>query len=324
MNHIMASAVLTDLFPKLFSNTITPVFRVAEHGALADFILPPGHIIVLGGMPGVGKSSFIFQVLADFLRLNVDCRALIANVEMDPEELLTREISRLSGVYLGFDRAELSDEEKERLQSCKATLDSYAPRLAIIPMPFTLDDIIEAIDRFNPTLVVIDYMQCVDTGERGGDNNERLRLNRMVAACRGRVADRIIIMISAIKRTASNYNPKDLGMDSYRESGGIEYGCNFGYIMIPDVDSNQNGDVKRVILRHLKSRSTGKKDIHLVFDGRLHRWVGADDVPSSISPENVSDKETTAQLESIAPETKTNLLNLWHKHQEKKASGNGE
>lgn len=318
MNILTAAAVLADMLPGLLANVVTPVFRVAEHGALANLLLAPGNIIVIGGMPAVGKSSFIFQVTADFLRLNCDHLALFANVEMSPEELMTREVSRISGVYLGVDRGELSDEEVERIKGCMPTLNSYASRLAILPMPFTLDDIIAAIESFNPTLVVIDYLQCIDTGGGAADNNERLRLNRILGKLREHAAGRVIILVSALKRTSTNYNPKDLGLDSFRETGGIEYGCSSGYILIPNPDAKTDGQVHSVILRHLKSRGTEKVDIHLNFDGRFHRWTGADDVLDAIEPKvNILQGDNQ---ESQDDATKAEILNLLENHQIRKAA----
>jgi len=325
MPYVTAASVLVDLIPMLLSNVTAPVFRIAEYGALASFILPVGEIVVLGGMPGIGKSSFIFQVIADFLRLNVNCRALIANVEMAPQELLTRELSRLSGVYLAADRTEgLSSEEQSRLTGCRSTLDSYASRLAILPIPFTLNDIIEAIEAFDPTLVVIDYLQMIDTGNTALEGNERLRLNRIVAKLRERVENRVIIAVSALKRTGTGYNPKDLSLDSFRETGGIEYGCNSGYIMVPDLTAEGQSHETRIILRHLKSRGSAKNDIHLNFDGRFHRWTGVNETsePHALSVMQVQPSEQESHTSGNGIDE--GLQEIWVRHQRNKAASNDD
>lgn len=322
MGIVLAATVLAELMPGLLANISTPVFRIAEYGALANFLLPVDHLIVIGGMPGIGKSSFLFQVLGDFLRLNIDCRALVANAEMTPAELMTREVSRISGVYLGLDHPELSSEEVSRVKACKATLESYASRLAILPMPFTLRDICTAIEAFSPTLVVVDYLQCIDAGDGVLEGNERLRMNRVMSKLRELASGRVIIVVSALKRTSTNYDPAGLGLDSFRETGGIEYGCNFGFIMVPNKDAVPQDNEQHIILRHLKSRGTEKSDIHLKFDGRLHRWTGADDASGIMIPETKVAQGVSQ--ESSGANTKAEIMNLFANHQLRKAANESE
>ncbi|MFN9911238.1 MAG: DnaB-like helicase C-terminal domain-containing protein, partial [Pirellulaceae bacterium] len=56
--------------------------------------------VIMLGAPGAGKTSFVMQIVVDALRLTPNLRAVVCNVEMPPEVLLDRQLSRLSGVPL--------------------------------------------------------------------------------------------------------------------------------------------------------------------------------------------------------------------------------
>ncbi len=67
-----------------------PVFEHIEGG--------PGRIILVAGPPASGKTALFGQWTMGMLTSNPALRILIANVEMPPHALLTRQLSRLSGV----------------------------------------------------------------------------------------------------------------------------------------------------------------------------------------------------------------------------------
>jgi hypothetical protein len=66
--------------------------------AFAHVEVAPGCISVLGGAPGSGKTALFNQWVGGILDSETDARVLVANVEMSPGQLLTRMLSRLSGV----------------------------------------------------------------------------------------------------------------------------------------------------------------------------------------------------------------------------------
>ncbi len=318
MSMVVAENVISNLIGKIFSKATTPKLYVAESGSLRNFIISPDHIIVVGGAPGAGKTSLIGQCVGDFLRLNPRNWALICNVEMTPEELMVREISRISGVTMTLDREEdLSDEELDQIRKCTSTFAQYASRLSIMSPPILLGDIADAISEFNPDLVVVDYLQRVNIGDNTMDNNERIRISRIMTALRELVANRTIIVVSALKRSGkANYESSDLGLASFRETSEIEYASNDVFLLVPDTANV--GNESRFLLRHEKSRGGRKKDIGLLFDGRYHRWRGVDDDIEDLS------HLFTDTRKSNSVDVDAKLDALWADHRQQKEMQNGK
>lgn len=318
MSLVVAGNVISDLINRILTKATISKFYVAESGSLRNLVISPDHIIVVGGAPGSGKTSLVGQCVGDFLRLNTGHRALICNVEMTPEELMMREIGRISGVDMTTDRADdFSTEELAQIKGCIATFAQYASRLFIMSPPIFLNDIEMAIANYNPDLVVVDYLQRVNISDNDLDSNERLKISRIMTELRKLVTNRTIIVVSALRRQGkSNYESSEMGLASFRETSEIEYSVNDAYLLVPDNIAAKNGDENRFILRHEKSRGGQKKDINLSFDGRYHRWSGIDD--------DIEDLtylfKSTAQGGDSDVSAKVNAL--WAGHQRQKVVSN--
>ena len=76
-------------------------WALADEDCLLNAIqAEPGRVKALGGQPGSGKTALVLQLVTDGLRLCDKLRVLVANVEMSPDVLLDRQLSRLSGIDL--------------------------------------------------------------------------------------------------------------------------------------------------------------------------------------------------------------------------------
>ena len=74
--------VLTGTGPIVFPHTL-PVPEIS-----------PGHVTLLGGAPGAGKTALVMACVVEALRHTGTLRALVANVEMSPAALLDRQLAR--------------------------------------------------------------------------------------------------------------------------------------------------------------------------------------------------------------------------------------
>ena len=74
--------VLTGTGPVMFPHTL-PVPEIS-----------PGHVTLLGGAPGAGKTALVMSCIVEALRHTPTLRALVANVEMSPAALLDRQLAR--------------------------------------------------------------------------------------------------------------------------------------------------------------------------------------------------------------------------------------
>src|SRR5262249_33013179 len=154
-----------DVFAGWKDDVITgkqPVLYPVGTGQLGRVEIGPGLVMLLGGAPGVGKSSFATQAAVDALRMTPTLRACICNVEMSPTVLLDRQLARLSGIDLNSIRyRRLKAEHADRIERAMSTLEPVADRLSFVCPPFNLENVAETVDAFEADLLLLDYIQRI-------------------------------------------------------------------------------------------------------------------------------------------------------------------
>jgi replicative DNA helicase len=278
-----------------------PVLYPLGSGELAGIEAGPGRVLLLGGAPGAGKTSFILQLVFDALRLTPGLRALICNVETSPNALLDRQLARVSGIDLRtISRRQFGAAHAGRLAAALATLEPLLERLAFVCSPFTLENVANTLDDFQADMLVLDYIQRIPAPGNHADG--RVSINSTMDHLR-RFADAglAVFVISAVGRTRdskgrSSYSGEGLNLASFRESSELEFGCDDAYLVVPDAE-----DAETVYLRHLKARHSEPKDIVLTFDRCRQRFApfatqsGTDDA-------NVREKLRRAWKQTAAAE----------------------
>ena len=111
-------------------NVLTGTGPVVFPHALPVPEISPGHVTLLGGAPGAGKTALVMQCVVEALRHTGTLRALVANVEMSPAALLDRQLARLSGIEAEAIRhRRFTAEHADRLDAGLATVESFVDRL---------------------------------------------------------------------------------------------------------------------------------------------------------------------------------------------------
>ena len=247
--------VLTGTGPVVFPHTL-PVPEIS-----------PGHVTLLGGAPGAGKTALVMACVVEALRHTPTLKALVANVEMPPAVLLDRQLARLSGVEAEVIRhRRFTAEHADRLDAGLATIESFAERLAFLEPPFDLANVAHAADAHGADVVVLDYLQRIQPP--GDVADPRLRANAVMDMLRQFAgAGCAVLALSAVGRSRDNagrstYAAAAMSLASFRDSGELEYGADDAFLLAP-VDEND----KRVVrLSHLKSRHGAEQTIDLNFD----------------------------------------------------------
>lgn len=237
----------------------------------------PGLVTLIGGAPGAGKTALAMQFVLDALRLTQSLRVVVANVEMPPGELLSRQLARLSGVELSaVRRRQLTAEHGERIDAALTTMEPLAERLCFVRSPFNLDNVAATADAFDAGLLVLDYLQRIAPPGEHRDN--RGSVNATMDYLR-QFADAgvAVLAVAAVGRTKdskgrSSYAADGLGLASFKESGELEYGADSAYLLCPDGDA--------VKLRCLKDRYGEPRDIELRFDRACQRFTASTDAAS--------------------------------------------
>jgi replicative DNA helicase len=268
----------TDAIDRWRDNVLTgtpPIFYPVGSGELARLEVGPGLVTLLGGSPGAGKTAFVMQAIIDALRLTPTLRALVCNVEMPPDVLLDRQLSRLSGVDLTTIRyRRLGAEHADRIDQGINTLISLADRLCFLRAPFDLGNVAAAADDFGASLLVLDYIQRI--APPGEHENRRGSVDATMNYLR-QFADAgvAVVVVSAVSRSKDNkgrssYSGDGLNLASFRESSELEFGADDAFILHPD-DDDGNSDL--VTLKHLKSRHGECRDLSLRFDRRRQTFT---------------------------------------------------
>ncbi|MCO6045908.1 AAA family ATPase [Aeoliella sp. ICT_H6.2] len=236
-----------------------------------DVELGPGLVLLLGGAPGAGKTALAMQWTLDALRIDLELRALVANVESSPRVLLDRQLARLSGIPLADIRDRRLDEQHgDRLAVAFDILDTVSDRLAFLEAPFNLENVAAAADATDSKLILLDYAQRF----AADSDNKRHEVNRLMDYLR-KFADAGcgMLVLAAVGRTKnrqgqSSYDPAGLNLASFRESSELEFGCDSAYMLAPDKDGGRT-------LACLKNRHGEPADVSLRFDGSLQRFESA-------------------------------------------------
>jgi replicative DNA helicase len=240
--------------------------------------ISPGHVVLLGGAPGAGKTALVMQCVVEALRHTPTLKALVANVEMSPAALLDRQLARLSGVEGGVIRhRRFTAEHADRLDAGLATVESFVDRLAFLEPPFDLANVAHAADAHGADVIVLDYLQRIMPP--GDVADPRLRANAVMDMLRLFAGQGCAVLaLSAVGRSRDNagrstYAAGSMSLASFRDSGELEYGGDDCFLLAPVDDANPNV----VRLSHLKCRHGAQRTVDLNFDRARQAFTLLDD-----------------------------------------------
>lgn len=268
-------------------NGTGPVLYPGGVGELARIEFGPGRVVLVGGLPGGGKTALTMQLAIDALRGTPDLRAVVANVEMGSGVLFDRQLARVAGLPLNMIvRRRFDASHADRLDRGICTLESVADRLAFVQPPYDLGNIAGVGDAFKGGLLVLDYLQRIRPPgkhvDRRGSVDALMDYLRQFAD-----AGQAVLCVSAVARAKnrhgnSTYSGDALSLASFRESSELEYGADSAYVLVPSRD-----DPETVTLRCLKHRYGEPVDILLQFERPFQRFSPIDRTPNESKQDRV-------------------------------------
>ena len=301
MTHLTGKALFDPWLAEVMSNkpprawsADDPVFEHIEAG--------PGRIILVAGPPGAGKTALFGQWTIAMLMNNPGLRILMANVEMPPHALLTRQLSRLSGIPLTtINRRQVRPVDVGSLDEAAKVIRSVVDRLAFATDPHRLDAVATAGSDFGADLVCLDYIQRINPKDKASGMRERINL--LMTDVR-RLADKGnigIIAAAAVSRSRDSqgratYDGRHLSMASLRESGELEFGCDDCFILYSTADDSVNMPARPMLLRHGKSRYGEPKDVAMIFRRAIQRFELDPFIPASPSAASLTKTPDNGQV----------------------------
>ena len=228
-----------------------------------DIELIPGQMIVLGGEPGAGKSTFLLQCLFEALERDDTLSAVISSVELSPGVILEKQLARMAAVSATKIRYRELDSG-QNIEAAYDRLERLMSRVHFVPPPYTLGDVRQLIDQHEAKVVLIDYLQR-HKPDRGFTGDARRQCSDVMDGLRTLCHDGAAILVASALNRVSSYSGKkaesvDPHMGMFRESSEIEYGVDDAYFL------EVQGDTDRRLV-HLKSRYSKLQDVPLVFCG---------------------------------------------------------
>jgi replicative DNA helicase len=225
--------------------------------------LRPSELTILGGAPGSGKTLLAFTLVVDALRANPGLRALVANCEMPPERLLARQLARLGGLELArIETHESGITDCPQFAAAVATLEAIGDRLAFLQPPFTAATLEAAGMKFEPELVLVDYIQRFTAGpETGG----RESIDGMVSFLRMLCTEAgcAVLAVAAVHRGKDSRGNSayggGIGLASFRGSSELEFGADSAFTL-------QTSKRGKALLACCKARYGKMESARLVFD----------------------------------------------------------
>lgn len=179
----------------------------------------PGHLVVVGGHPGLGKTSFLVQLAVEAARAGH--KSVIASQEMLPREVGLRAAACVSGRPTRELSGDLSKLDRA-LQEVRAL------PLAVVSVG-SAGDVAALVRAQEPALVVVDFLQVLKhPGGPRSSREERVAATVWELARLARDSETAIVLASQYNRQQGSFGAQRVKgerlpvMSDLRESGAIE------------------------------------------------------------------------------------------------------
>lgn len=227
----------------------------------------PGRVLLIGAPPAAGKTTLVMQLVAGILDAQTDLRAVVANVEMSPADLLAKFAARVAEVPLStvMDRT-YTPAQRRRVHDALAAHAGLLDRLAFLEPPFELAHLAAGLDGFGATVAVVDYVQRFGHGKELREHLDGL----MTDLRRLALAGAAVIAVSSVSRQRGRHGSdyQNLNVASFRGSAELEFGADSAYLL----ESGEGA----AVLRCVKNRFGRPDSLPLRFDADHQRFLPGD------------------------------------------------
>lgn len=238
----------------------------------------PGHMIILGARPKIGKTSFAMELLIHQAMAGRPCLALTQ--EMPAAELTDRLISRMAKVDHGhLQTGKLSDKEWSRISEAAdaasklSVLIDDQPALTMADIRAKARKAFPAGRRADGGLLVVDYLQLTSgsSGSDGNRNQEIEQVSRGIKALAKQLGITALVL-SQLNRKVEDRANKRPYLGDLRDSGAIEQDADTVIFLWP-IRDDHGGACRITGLDVAANRHGPTGEFALDFWKAYQRWV---------------------------------------------------
>jgi len=242
----------------------------------------PGRVSLLGGAPGAGKTALAMQWVFEAIGRDSELRALVANAEMGPDDLIYRQIARLSRVNAAaIEDRRIAESDREAVTAALDRIEPLLDRIDFAASPTEMEAILKAIHVTGADIIILDYTQLINP-RGGGNRSEREKINAVLKDART-IANtgRAVIVISSMARTKDKHGRstyEGVSMASLNGSSGLEYSGDYVYLLSPAGPTHcVSSKARRMSLVDPKGRYGGDTEATLLFEKSYQSFRVLDD-----------------------------------------------
>ena len=247
--------------------------------------LHPGNFIVIGGRPGMGKTSFALNI-AQNICFEQHQPVAFFSLEMTREELETRILASETQLsYADLRAGRVKDEHWETIISAAARITNDGQIILNDNRTLSLGGLKMEARHIKSrhddlALVIVDYVQLLH-GDRDYQNRERevADISRELKILAYEL-DVPVIGCSQLNRE-SEKNKRKPGLANLRDSGALEQDADLAAFLHCD-DAENNPEIRQLLI--LKNRNGALKDLELRFQPESMTFT---DIPPETNNETI-------------------------------------
>lgn len=206
-----------------------------------------GTLTIIGARPSVGKSALVGNIASQAAAEGFT--VLFVSVEMGRGEVGARMIAALSGVDMNKALRHGAGSQWPQVSEAAARLDALPVHLMDAPGS-TVVDIRSRARRIRPDVIIVDYLQLMETHAKGDRRDMDLAIITRSLKLLSREVDAAVLLCSQLNRNAEMDRRKPR-LSDLRESGAIEQDADqVWFLHRPDDDFRDPQPIEVIVAKN--------------------------------------------------------------------------